>query len=85
MRLIDADDAQKELIDAVDWLREEDYETYSAIGDNIAFVLSKQPIAYDVDNVVEQLEELKEEKEIGSHKVTVKEAIEIVKRGGIDE
>lgn len=57
MRLIEADEVQKELIDAIDWLREEDYETYSAIGDNIVFVLDKQPTAYDIYKVVERLKE----------------------------
>lgn len=44
------------------------------------------PIAYDVDKVMERLEALKAEKEMGSHKVMINEAIEIVKAGkGIDE
>ena len=39
-----------------------------------------------MQNIVERLKELKNEKTIGSHKVMIKEAIEIVKEeGGIDE
>lgn len=48
------------MIDAIDWLREEDYETYSVIGDNITFIISNQPIAYGVNKVVERLKELRE-------------------------
>lgn len=44
--------------------------------------IDMQPTAYDINKVVEQLEDLKKEKEIGSHKVMIKEAIEIVKAGG---
>lgn len=45
--------------------------------------IDNAPTAYDPDKVVERLEELKEEKAIGSHKVMIKEAIEIV-RGEAD-
>lgn len=47
-------------------------------------IVKEQPTAYDVDAVVKQLENLKCEKEIGSHKVMIREAIDIVKGGGID-
>lgn len=47
--------------------------------------IDMQPTAYDVDKTLEQLEDLKKEKDIGSHKVMIKEAIEIVKAGGKDE
>lgn len=56
MRLIDADKTYKELIDSIEWLREQDYEAYSAIGDDIRTILDKQPTVFDVDKVVEQLE-----------------------------
>lgn len=47
-------------------------------------LIAEIPTAYDPDKVVEQLEELKEKKTLGSHKVMIKEAIEIVKAGGAD-
>ena len=80
-RLIDADKLYESLIEDISWLKEQDYETYCAVGDTIRFVTDQQPTAYDQNKVVEQLEELKEEKMLGSHKVMLKEAIEIVKDG----
>lgn len=47
--------------------------------------IKEMPTAYSVDKIIEELETLKEEKEIGSHKVMIKEAIEIVKQGGISD
>lgn len=44
--------------------------------------IDMQPTAYDVDKTLEQLEDLKKEKDIGSHKVMIKDAIEIIKAGG---
>lgn len=44
--------------------------------------IDMQPTAYDVDKTLEQLEDLKKEKDIGIHKVMIKDAIEIVKAGG---
>lgn len=94
MRLIDADDVQKKLVDAIDWLRKEDYGTYSAVVDDIVFVLDKQPTTFDVNKVVDELEsfaKLAEERyknNTNSHayqeyKCWMK-AIKIVKRGGIE-
>lgn len=51
---------------------------------NAMCLINEQPTVYDVDKVVEQLEELKSEKDIGSHKVMIREAIDIVKGSGID-
>lgn len=79
LRLIDAYDAQKELIDAIDWLREENYETYSAIGDNITFILSKQSTAYDVNKVIGQLDNYPHGGYINVE--TMNDIIEIVKDG----
>lgn len=59
MRLIDADKAYKKLIDSIDWMKDQDYEAYSAIGDDIRIILDEQPTAFDMDKVIEQLEELK--------------------------
>lgn len=44
--------------------------------------IDMQPTAYDVDKTLEQLEDLKKEKDIGIHKVMIKDAIKIVKAGG---
>lgn len=60
MRLIDADKLQQDLIDQIDWLRKQDYELYCAIGDDITWCIDKQPTAYDVDKVIEYLEELRD-------------------------
>ena len=49
--------------------------------DPVVIAAKCTPTAYDLDKVVEKLEELKEEKMLGSHKVMLKEAIEIVKDG----
>ena len=55
-------------------------------------VVDEQPTAFDVDKVVEQLEELKEWEDVDgkayytmSEKQVINKAIKIVKRGGIDE
>ena len=73
MRLIDADKF-KEFLTKL-------YEE-GAPYDGIIELLDKEPTAYDVDKVVEELEEIKV---IGTYPYdVVKEAIEIVKGGGID-
>lgn len=93
-RLIDADELYKSLIESIDWLKDQDYETYSAVGDNIRFVIDQLSTAYDLDKVVELLEaemqKAKEEVEKGRG-LLIKEpytpyvkAIEIVKGGGVD-
>lgn len=54
--------------------------------EDVKSAISKQPTAYDVDKVVEQLEELKERYnsvDFGIKGIICK-AIEIVKAGGID-
>ena len=40
--LIDANKTYLDLIDAIDWLREQDYDLYSHIGDEIRYVISHQ-------------------------------------------
>lgn len=62
----------------------EDEECPCALQAAILGIIDEQPTAYDPDKVVKQLEELKEKKTLGSHKVMIKEAIEIVKAGGAD-
>lgn len=86
MRLIDADKTYKELIDSIEWLREQDYEAYSAIGDDIRTILDKQPTVFDVDKVVEQLEKRSIlARPVGWTKsyeiVILDDAVEIVKGG----
>lgn len=80
MRPIDADKV-------LGVLRELDARSFSGTIHikNAMCLINEQPTVYDVDKVVKQLEKLKNEKEIGSHKVIVKEAIEIVKAGGKNE
>lgn len=81
MRLIDADVFRKRYC-------EENCGNRKCVDDfdrcNFISELNNQTTAYDVDAVVKQLENLKCKKEIGSHKVMIREAIDIVKGGGID-
>ena len=58
-RLIDAEAIYESLIKGIDWLREQDYKTYCAVGDTIRFVIDQQSTSYDPNKVVTQLEELK--------------------------
>lgn len=87
MRLIDADKLQQDLIDQIDWLRKQDYELYCAIGDDITFCIDKQPTAYDVDEVVKNLEELRDRfnKKDFAIRGIIEKAIEIVKEGYVDK
>ena len=83
MRLIDADKLQQDLIDQIDWLRKQDYELYCAIGDDITWCIDKQPTAYDVDKIVEYLEELRDRfnKKDFAIRGIIEKVIEIVKTG----
>jgi hypothetical protein len=91
MRLIDAD----ELIDGL----EQDYDD-NVFQVDLSFIgifdyISEQPTAYDVDKVVEKLKQIKtvdfrgslySTKKVTSETIrTVDKAIDIVKRGGLDE
>jgi hypothetical protein len=42
-RLIDTDKLYESLIENISWLKEQDYETYCAVGDTIRFVTDQQP------------------------------------------
>lgn len=98
MRLIDAD----KCLDALDKI-EQDYENacimpnwYTAIGE-----IKQQPTAYDVNKVVEELEEIicpkrlyfcrvskggcNKSDDVGCIDCAIQKAIEIVKRGGKNE
>ena len=97
MRLIDVDNIEG----CAKYIKtNENFEPYIMIEDLVK-LLDNQPTAYDVDKVVEQLEEvgqkMSESKSIqkygksspANHRyykaVSVKRAIEIVKGGGVDE
>lgn len=83
MRLIDAD----KLLNKID--------AYMCGSQDVMFVkelIKEQPTAFNVDKVVEQLEELKEWEDVDgkayytmSEKQVINKAIKIVKAGGIDE
>ena len=85
MRLIDADKLIEVLHESLEgdcYLRE-DYEFMG-----IDEFIKNQPTAYDVDKVVEELEEYSNADEAERHGtipvIELDDAIEIVKRGGID-
>lgn len=84
MRLIDADKAYKELIEIIDWIRDQDYEAYSAVGDDIRIVLDDQPTAFDADKVAEKLENYFNTTENKDMRLAYHHAIEIVKGGGVE-
>lgn len=84
MRLIDADKAYKELIEVIDWIRDQDYEAYSAVGDDIRMVLDDQPTAFDADKVAEKLENYFNTTENKDMRLAYHHAIEIVKCGGVE-
>lgn len=73
-RLIDADAFEKFIKE-----KYKDGESTDDIKDQVLFDLSYQPIAYDVEKVVE---ELKKQSRIMMPVIPTEEAIDIVKRGG---
>ena len=83
MRLIDADKLIYKLNNELGWEETRRLQT----------MIMEQPTAYDVDKVVEKLEKLKTIRSMKDYASTgiihdyadTKEAIEIVKGGGIDE
>lgn len=62
----------------------DNFEVTVSIKD-VKTIIKEQPTAYDIGKVVAELEKLKNEKTMGSYKVMIKEAIEIVKQGGVDD
>lgn len=74
-RLIDTDSLKDRTSEYT--LNEDEYRRFCEI-------IDAEPTAFDLGKVVEQLKELKESKTIGTCKVMIKEAIEIVKGGGVD-
>ena len=90
MRLIDADELSKRLIDSIEYLKNQHYETYASVGDSIKFVIDNQQTAYSVDKVVEELEEVKTinvDVGYGTIYKTIRKdvAIEIIKQCGVSD
>ena len=99
-RLIDADKLYDDLSDKLKWLMGYGDDVYLSVGDDIRCAVANQPTAYDLDNVVDQLEsELRladKEKErcarenplqfdsAKGYAMGLSNAIEIVKAGGTD-
>lgn len=83
MSLIDADALKEYCMNASK--SDDDFRRVSLA--TLASVIDAQPTAYDVDKVVEQLEELK--RRYGIEEFAIKgvicKAIEIVKGGGVNE
>lgn len=71
-RLIDTDSMKDRTSEYT--LNEDEYRRFCEI-------IDAEPTAFDLGKVVEQLKELKESKTIGTCKVMIKEAIEIVTSG----
>lgn len=89
MRLIDADALYDALADKLLWLMNYGDETYLSVGNDIRNTIDAQPTAYDVENVVEQLEDnQKIEMHFDGTKpkqyIDFTKAVEIVKGGGVD-
>lgn len=90
MSLIDADALYDTLADKLLWLMNYGDETYLSVGNDIRNTIDAQPTAYDVDKVVEQLEDRSTlSRPVGWSKsyeiVTLADAIGIVKGGGMNE
>ena len=85
MILIDADELKKELYQQ--WFM--DILLTQRNSEDIFYALEQkideQPTAYDVDNVVAQLEEYREEMEQFKCGGMLSDMIEIVKGGGVDD
>ena len=98
MRLIDADKLIKDIVNLLQPARPDETEMYKV--DDIFWSLEKlikeQPTAFDLDRVVQELEDVKElneprinnktlERDIKIYKLTMNFAIKIVKAGGLDD
>lgn len=79
MRLIDADEFKKQIVGMTI------INNYSSNKTNaLCDLIDAQPTTYDVDKVVEQLEEFSEEMEQFKCSGMLSDMIEVVKAGGID-
>lgn len=94
MRLIDADELILHLNDFM--MQESPIDVQDIESINVCAVIKEcikaveeQPIAYDVDKVVEELEEYSNADEAERHGtipvIELDDAIDIVKRGGVDD
>ena len=77
MRLIDADLQYDRLADELEWLMQYGDDVYLAVAE----ALRKEPTAYDVDKVVEELDEYIA-KIVGRKSALYQTIMKIVKRGG---
>lgn len=75
-KLIDADPVLDNLSGRLESMKD-----YDAVKD----VINNMPTAYDVDKVVEQLEEYREEMEQFKCGGMLSDMIEVVKAGGVDD
>ena len=80
MSLIDADALKEYCMNASK--SDDDFRRVSLA--TLASVIDAQPTAYDVDKVVEQLEEFREEMEQFKCSGMLSDMIEVVKAGGVD-
>lgn len=82
MKLIDLDALREEIENGKDKPK-----TYDGAGevDWIDDCMEKAPVAYDVDKVLEQLEEFRQEMEQFGCGCILSDIIEVVNGGGVDE
>ncbi len=79
MRLIDADELKKHIEDAVKNQKGSDYDLAKV--SELPILIDRQKTAYDVDKVVENIEDYRDL--IADW--ALKEVLKIVKKGGINE
>ena len=87
MKLIDTDKLIEDLKEYVENIKNiRDDGKCFLTEENVLSIIKEQPTAFDVDKVVEQLEEeIKENPYQSEYLAGLYKAIEIVKDGGIDE
>ena len=79
MRLVDADALKKDLKSVT-------LSNGTLVNTNaVLYLLEEYPTAYDVDKVVEQLEDYREEMEQFKCGGMLSDMIEVVKAGGVDD
>ena len=89
-KLIYADELYNTLANKLTWLMKHGYPIYLEVGEDIKEAIDEQIIAYDVDKIVEELEEISVDycREYGypeeENILYLPDAIEIVERGGVE-
>lgn len=89
-RLIDADALKNEIADQMKSVQTDtSWATYMTafVVEAMVHLINRQPTAYDIEKVVAELEEEKEvvkEYDKYYHAVRIENAIDIVKRGGVE-